>query len=239
MNGQAEAKSDENSVATLNMHDSWLRTFQECEPPKSSRSPRKSTKSWDPWSVQRLTKAAQSRKRVHRMGKVGPTEPRGVEGTYQNSRCASREKTWVQSTKKLNENWDAISLVFLSAVLREFYQLPEHVAQFKPYYAFKRIELATPTSTLPLLHLGTTVVLLLESLRSPRIEHLMSVTTSHEKWKKIRYYAENFVLLVVQGFIDSFFMLYFTYVSDIVIAGLWKFIMCPATIQSDNNSEQA
>ena len=52
-------------------------------------------------------------------GKIGLSEPRGVEGMYQNSRCASREKTWVQSTKKLNENWDAISLVFLSAVLRD------------------------------------------------------------------------------------------------------------------------
>ena len=40
---------------------------------------------------------------------------------------------------------------------------------------------------------------------------------------KKQYYAENFVLLVVQGFIDSFSMLHFTYVSDIVIAGQWKF----------------
>ena len=39
-------------------------------------------------------------------------------------------------------------------------------------------------------------------------------------------------------FIDSFFMLYFTYVSDIVIAGLWKFY-CPATIRSEHMSEQA
>ena len=52
-------------------------------------------------------------------GKIGLTEPCGVEGMYQKSRCASREKTWVQSTKKLNKNWDAISLVFLSAALRE------------------------------------------------------------------------------------------------------------------------
>ena len=37
---------------------------------------------------------------------------------------------------------------------------------------------------------------------------------------EIQYHAENFVLLVVQGFIDSFFMLYLTYASDIVIAGL-------------------
>ena len=68
-----------------------------------------------------------------------------------------------------------------------------------------------------------TVVLLLESLRSPRIEHLRSITTPHEKWQKIQYYAENFVLLVVQGFIDSFFLLYLTYVSDIVIARLRKY----------------
>ena len=29
-----------------------------------------------------------------------------------------QQKTWVQSTKKLNENWDALSLVFLSAVFQ-------------------------------------------------------------------------------------------------------------------------
>ena len=34
-------------------------------------------------------------------------------------------------------------------------------------------------------------------------------------------------------------MPYFTYVSDIVIARLWNFIMCPATIRSENMSEQA
>ena len=46
--------------------------------------------------------------------------------------------------------------------------------------------------------------------------HLMKNDKKH-------YYAKNFVLLVVQGFIDSFFLLHLTYVSDIVIAGLWKF----------------
>ena len=70
--------------------------------------------------------------------------------------------------------------------------------------------------------MGTTAVLLLESLRSPRIEHLRSITTSHEKWQKIQNYVENFVFFVVQGFKDSFFMVHFTYVSYIVIAGLWK-----------------
>ena len=79
-------------------------------------------------------------------GKIGPTEPRGVKGMYQNSRCASREKTWVQSTKMLNENWDAISLVFLSVVLREnFSSFRSTFHNFKPYYAFKRMELITLT----------------------------------------------------------------------------------------------
>ena len=73
-------------------------------------------------------------------------EPRGVKGMYQNSRCASREKTWVQSTKMLNENWDAISLVFLSVVLREnFSSFQSTLHNFKPYYAFKRMELITLT----------------------------------------------------------------------------------------------
>ena len=107
------------------------------EPPKSSWRPRKSTKSWDQLSVQKFTKVTQSREKVHRMGRIGPTEPRGVEGMYQNSRCASREKTWVQSTKKLNENWDAISLVFLSAVLWEnFSSFRSTLHNFKPYCAF-------------------------------------------------------------------------------------------------------
>ena len=43
--------------------------------------------------------------------------------------------------------------------------------------------------------------------------------------RKIMFHAENFVLFFVQGFIDSFFMLYLTYVSDIVITGL-KILLC-------------
>ena len=137
-------QSDWNSVATLTMHDNWFRMLQDDEPPKSSWRPRKSTKSWDQLSVQKFTKVTQSRKKVHRTGKIGPTEPRGVEGMYQNSRCASREKTWLQSTKKLNENWDAISLVFLSTVLRENCSSFRSILQnFKPYYVFKRMELIT------------------------------------------------------------------------------------------------
>ena len=239
MNGQAEAKSDTNSVATLNMHDSWLRTFQECEPPKSSRSPRKSTKSWDPWSVQLLTKAAQSLKRVHRMGKVGPTEPRGVEGTYQNSRCASREKTWVQSTKKLNENWDSISLVFLSAVLREFYQLPEHIAQFEPYYAFKRIESATPTKQVLKCTIGydgglVTWISAKPTDWTPEVNY-------HISWKM----EENPVLCgeLRAPRCPGFYRLVLHALLHLRLRHRYrrtmKFIMCPATIQSDNNSEQA
>ena len=77
MISQTEPKSDSNSVATLN-HDNWLRMLQDDEPPKSSWRPRKSTKSRDQLSVQKFTKVTQSRTKVHRMGKIGPTEPRGV-----------------------------------------------------------------------------------------------------------------------------------------------------------------
>ena len=89
------------TVATLNMHDNWLRMLQDDELPKSSWRPRKSTKSWDQLKIHEsptVTEKGPSR------GKIGPTEPRGVEGMYQNSRCASREKTWVQSTKKLKRS---------------------------------------------------------------------------------------------------------------------------------------
>ena len=111
-------QSDWNSVVTLNVHDTWLSMLQDDEPPKSSRRPRKGTKSWDQWSVQKFTKVTQSRNQVHREGKLVLPSP-VASMMYQNSRRTSREKTWVQSTENLNENWDAISLVFLSAVLRE------------------------------------------------------------------------------------------------------------------------
>ena len=102
------------------------------------------------------------------------------------------------------------------------------------------MELATLAKRGSSAKLGTTAVLLLESLRSPRIEHLRSITTSHENSQKIQYYAENFVLLVVQGFIDSFFLLYLTYISVIVVAGLWNCLLCvQAAIRSENMSEQA
>ena len=104
-------QSDWNSVVTLNVHDAWLSMLQDDEPPKSSRRPRKGTKSWDQWSVQKFTKVTQSRNQVHREGKLVLPSP-VASMMYQNSRRTSREKTWVQSTENLNENWDAISLVF-------------------------------------------------------------------------------------------------------------------------------
>ena len=70
MNSQAGAKSGKNSVATLNVHDTWLRMLHDEEPPKSSWRPRKSTKSWDQLSVRKFTKVTQSRKQVHRVGKL-------------------------------------------------------------------------------------------------------------------------------------------------------------------------
>ena len=141
-------QSEQNSVATLNMHDNWWGMLQDDEPPKSSWRPRKSTKSWDQLSVKKITKVTESRKKSKgpSRGKIGLTEPRGVEGMYQNSRCASREKTWLQSTKKLYENWDAVSPVFLSAVLRKnFSSFRSTLHNFKPYHAFQRMELITPT----------------------------------------------------------------------------------------------
>ena len=47
------------------------------------------------------------------------------------------------------------------------------------------------------------------------------------------------MFLVVQGLKDSFFMLYFTYVSDIGSQTVDFFVKCPATIRSENMSEQA
>ena len=58
------------------MHDNWWRVLHDDEPPKSSWRPRKSTKSWDQLSVRKFTKVTQSRKQVHRVAKIGPTEPR-------------------------------------------------------------------------------------------------------------------------------------------------------------------
>ena len=221
------------------MLDSWLRMLQDDGPPKSSWRPRKSTKSWDQFSVQKFTKVTQSRKKGPSRGKIGPTEPRGVEGMYQNSRCASKEKTWVHSTQKLNENWDAISLVFLSAVLGEFQQLPEHIAQFKRHIILINVwnwsllwsKGKVQNSVRRSYHLNLCEAHRLNTWG--QLPHLMN------SGRKIQYFAENFVLLVVQGFIDSFFMLHLTYVSYIVIRRNMKNIMCPATIRSENTSEQA
>ena len=56
---------------------------------------------------------------------------------YQKSRCVSREKIWVQSTEKLNDNRDAISLVFLSTVLREnFNSFRITLHNFQPLLCF-------------------------------------------------------------------------------------------------------
>ena len=52
------------------MHDNWLRMLQDDEPPKSWWRPRKSTKSWDQLSVQKIHKSHTGhKKKVHRMGK--------------------------------------------------------------------------------------------------------------------------------------------------------------------------
>ena len=152
---------------------------------------------------------------------IGLTEPRGVNQYF---RCASSEKTWVQSTKKLNENWDAISLVFLSAVLREnFSSFRNTLHNLSHIVRLNVWNLVVLRSKGKVQNWVPQRSYLLESLRIPRIEHLRSITTSDEKWQEIQYYAVHFVFLVIQGFIDSFFMLYFTYVSYIVIAGLWFF----------------
>ena len=69
-------KSDKNSVATLNMHDSWLRMLQDDEPPKSSWRPRKSTKSCRPIKRAKIHKS-------HTVTEKGPS--RGKIGLYRAS----------------------------------------------------------------------------------------------------------------------------------------------------------
>ena len=100
------------------MHDNRLRMLQDDEPPKFFMETTEEHKVLRPVKRAKTHESHTVSEEGPLHGKIGPTESRGVEGMYQNSRCASREKTWVQSTKKLNENWDAISLVFVSAVLR-------------------------------------------------------------------------------------------------------------------------
>ena len=55
--------------------------------------------------------------------------------------------------------------------------------------------------------------------------------------RKNQYDAENFALLVVQGFIGSFFMLCFTYVSNIVM--IMKIFSVQQQYGSENMREQA
>ena len=161
------------------------------------------------------------------MGKIGPTEPRGVEGMFQHSRCASRERRESKVQKKLHEYRDAISLVFLSAVPREnSSSFRSTLHNLRHIMFFNVWNWSLPRSEGQVQNWVRRRSYLLESLRSPLIEHLRSITTSHEKWQKIQYYAENFVFLVVQGFKDSFFMVYLTDVSEFVFAGTMNILFC-------------
>ena len=130
--------------------------------------------------------------------------------------------------------------MFLSTVLRENFSSFRTLHNFMPYYAFLNVWnwslLRSKGKVQNWVRRRSDYLNLCEAhgLNTwGQLPHLM------KKWQKIRYSVQNFVFLVVQGFIDSFFMLYFTYVSYIVIAGPWNFIMCPATIRSENMSEQA
>ena len=115
MNCQAEAKSDWNSVATLNVHDNWLRMLQDDEPPKSSWRPRKSTKSWVELSVQKFTRVTQSRKKKKRSIAWENWSNRASwrGGHVPKIRDAPAEKRRESKVQRCSTN------LFLNAVLRE------------------------------------------------------------------------------------------------------------------------
>ena len=138
-----------------------------------------------------------------------------------------QRKAWVQSTNEVpRESRCYFSGVSQRRTEREFKQLPEHTAQFKTHYAFQRMELITPTKRGSSAKLGTTAVLFAwisakPTDWTPEVNYHISL-----KRQKIQYYAENFVFLVVQGFKDSFFMLYLTEISEFVIAGTMNILFC-------------
>ena len=63
-------------------------------------------------------------------GKIGPTEPRGVEGTYQKFAMRQQRK---DVSPKYKEGQRELRCYFSGVsqhhVEREFWQLPEHIAQ--------------------------------------------------------------------------------------------------------------
>ena len=227
MNSQAEAKK----VTKIQWQrwiciTIWLRMLQDDEPPKSSWRSRKSTKSRDQFSVQKFTKVTQSLKKGPSYGKIWPYRASWRGGHVPKFAMRQQRKTWVQSTKEAQ--WD-IEMLFLwcfsasywERILSSFWGALRnwrHIMLFNVWnWSLLRSEGQVQNWVRRRSYL-------LESLRSPRIEHLRSITTCHDKWQKIQYYAQNFVFLVVQGFKDSFFMLYFTNVSDIRYSKeLWKF----------------
>ena len=111
MNCQAEAKSDWNSVATLNVHDNWFRMLQDDEPPKSSWRPRKSTKSWVNQAC-KFTRVTQSGK-VHRVGKLVQPSLVAWRACTKKIRDAPAEKRRESKVQGSSTN------LFLSAVLRD------------------------------------------------------------------------------------------------------------------------
>ena len=102
------------------MHDNWVRMLQDDEPPKTFMETTEEHKVLRPIERAKIHKFHTVTEKVHRMGKIGPTEPRGVEGNVPKfSMLPAEKRRTSKSTKKLNENWDAISLVVLRALLRE------------------------------------------------------------------------------------------------------------------------
>ena len=181
MTSQARSRNENWLKFSVNVEYAWQlgKIFQDDEPPKSSWSLRKSTKSWDQLSVQRFTKVTQSheerpslaKKLSYRSSWRGSYalkfEDRTQEERGWQKRCASREETSVQSIWKLNEDGHAISLVFLIANLQEnSWQILEHNAQVKPKTPKPGKNPIMLVTTKGKVQLGTTAVLLLETLRS-------------------------------------------------------------------------
>ena len=223
------------------MHDNWLRMLQDDEPPKSSWKPRTSTQSWDQLSVHKFTKS-------HTVTEKGPSRGKMVLPSLVAWRACSQirdapaEKRRQSKVRRSSTRTEMLFLWCFSAPYWERILAASgahctilcHIMLFWTYgidHSYEaRVKCKIGYDGGPITWISAK-----PTDWTPEVNY----HTSWKKWQKIRYSAENFVFLVVQGFIDSFFMLYFTYVSYIVIEGPWNFIMCPATIRSENMSEQA
>ena len=225
------------------MHDNWLRMLQDHEPPKSSWRPRKSTKSFDRWSVQKKKsqKSHSHWKRSIAWEKL--VLPSLVAwGTCTKIRDAPAEKRRESKVQRRSTRTEMLFLWCFSAPYWEriFNSFQSTLHNFKPYYVFNVWNwslLRSKDKVQNWVRRGSYHLNLCEAHGLNTWGQLPHLMKNDRKYSIMRRTSCSSLSRVLSTRSSCSTL---TYVSDNVIAGPWNlFLMCPATIRSENMSEQA